>query len=61
MTKKTLYCVICSKYSNYRNFEKRDIQCFIMHFILPKIQNKSNVKGVLLQWFVHFLIKNNLW
>ena len=28
-----------------------------MHFILPKIQNMSNVKGVLLQWFVNFLIK----
>ena len=28
-----------------------------MHFILPKIQNMSNVKAVLLQWFVNFLIK----
>ena len=30
----------------------------IKHLILPKIQNMMDIKVVLLQWFVNFLIKN---
>ena len=31
--------------------------CVIKHLILLKIQNEMDIKEVLLQWFIHFLIK----
>ena len=34
--------------------------CVIKHFTLLKIQNIMDIKGVLLQWYITFLIKNCL-
>ena len=31
--------------------------CMIKHLILLKIQNMMDIKEVLLQWFINFLIK----
>ena len=31
--------------------------CVIKHLILLKIQNEMDIKEVLFQWFIHFLIK----
>ena len=32
--------------------------CLIKHLILLKIRNMMDIKEVLLQWLIHFLIKN---
>ena len=31
--------------------------CMIKHLILLKIQNMIDIKGVLIQWFINFLIR----
>ena len=44
----------------YGDFKEEQLlikYCVIKHIILLKIQNMMNIKEILLQWFINFLIK----
>ena len=47
-------------FKNYPEEQPLITYCMIMHFILLKIQNVSDIKEFLLQWFINFLIKRML-
>ena len=51
-------------YEDFKDLTRRTVSgkyCVIKHLILLKIQNMMNIKDVLLQWYINFLIKNFWW
>ena len=50
----------------YGNFKDLTIEqlliehCVINHLILQKVRNMMDIKGVLFQWSIYFLIKNTI-